>query len=134
MTIDNGVGTVEPSGSREIRPSASTTYMARATGPGGTAVAEARVTVTSPSAVTPPPLPSITDSEFFSANIKDAFFDYDQYSIREDARANLEAMPALSSSVRPFALRLRGIATNAVRKSTTSRWEIGGRFGQGFSC
>ncbi len=91
VTIDNGVGTVEPSGSREIRPSASTTYMARATGPGGTAVAEARVTVTAPSAVTPPPLPSISDSEFFSANIKDAFFDYDQYSIREDARANLQA-------------------------------------------
>ncbi len=91
VTIDNGVGTVEPSGSREIRPSASTTYMARATGPGGTSVAEARVTVTAPSAVTPPPLSSISDSEFFSANIKDAFFDYDQYSIREDARANLQA-------------------------------------------
>jgi peptidoglycan-associated lipoprotein len=91
VTIDNGIGTVEPSGSREIRPSASTTYMARANGPGGTAVAEARVTVTSPSAVTPPPPSSITDSEFFDANIKDAFFDYDQYSIREDARANLQA-------------------------------------------
>lgn len=91
VTIDNGIGTVEASGSREIRPSASTTYMVRATGPGGTAVAEARVTVTSPSAVTPPNLPSITDSEYFNANIKDAFFDYDQYSIREDARANLEA-------------------------------------------
>ena len=91
VTIDNGIGTVEPSGSREIRPSASATYMARATGPGGTAVAEARLTVTAPSAVTPPPLPSISDSEFFSANIKDAFFDYDQYSIREDARANLQA-------------------------------------------
>jgi peptidoglycan-associated lipoprotein len=91
VTIDNAVGTVEPSGSRDIRPSASTTYMARATGPGGTAVAEARVTVTSPSAVTPPSLPSIPDSIYFSENIKDAFFDYDQYSIREDARANLEA-------------------------------------------
>jgi peptidoglycan-associated lipoprotein len=91
VTIDNGIGTVELSGSRDILPSVSTTYMARATGPGGAAVAEARVTVTAPSAVTPPSLPSITDSEFFSANIKDAFFDYDQYSIREDARANLEA-------------------------------------------
>jgi peptidoglycan-associated lipoprotein len=91
VTIDNGVGTVEPSGSREIRPAASTTYMARATGLGGTAVAAARVTVTAPSAVTPPPLPSISDSEFFSTTIKDAFFDYDQYSIREDARANLQA-------------------------------------------
>jgi peptidoglycan-associated lipoprotein len=91
VTIDNGIGTVEPSGSRDINPSISTTYQARAAGPGGTAVAEARVTVTAPAAVTPPPLPAISDSEFFSANIKDAFFDYDEYSIREDARANLEA-------------------------------------------
>ena len=126
VTIDNGVGTVEPSGSREIRPSESTTYLARATGPGGTSVAEARVTVTAPSAVTPPPLSSISDSEFFSANIKDAFFDYDQYSIREDARANLQAAARALNSVPPFALRLRGIATNAVQKSTTSRWEIEG--------
>jgi peptidoglycan-associated lipoprotein len=65
--------------------------MAKATGPGGNAVAEARVTVTAPPAVTPPPPPAISDSEFFSSNIKDAFFDYDQYSIREDARAALQA-------------------------------------------
>jgi peptidoglycan-associated lipoprotein len=91
VTIDNGIGTVEPSGSRMIRPQMSTTYTARATGPGGNKVAEARVTVTVPSAVTPPPAPAISDSEFFSNNIKDAFFDYDQYSIREDAREALQA-------------------------------------------
>ena len=91
VTIDNGIGTVEPSGSRTVRPQASTTYMARATGPGGNAVAEARVTVTAPADVTPPPAPAISDSEFFANNIKDAFFDYDQYSIREDARAALMA-------------------------------------------
>jgi len=91
VTIDNGVGTVEPSGNRTISPSASTTYMARATGPGGNAVAEARVTVTAPAAVTPPPMPAISDSEFFSNVIKDAFFDYDQYSIRDDAREALQA-------------------------------------------
>jgi len=89
ITIDNGIGTVEQSGSRSISPSTSTTYMARATGPGGNAVAEARVTVTPPPAVTPPPPPAISTSEFFANNIKDAFFDYDQYSIREDARAAL---------------------------------------------
>lgn len=91
VTIDNGVGTVEASGSRAIGPSVSTTFMARATGPGGSAVAEARVTVTAPTAVTPPPMPAISDSEFFSHNIKDAFFDYDQYNIRDDARAALQA-------------------------------------------
>lgn len=91
MTIDNGIGTVEASGSRTISPSASTTYMARATGPGGNAVAEARVTVTAPPPVTPPPMPAISDSEFFSNTIKDAFFDYDQYNIRDDAREALIA-------------------------------------------
>jgi peptidoglycan-associated lipoprotein len=91
VTIDNGIGTVEPSGSRTVSPSVSTTYKATATSPGGNAVAEARVTVTAPEAVTPPPLPAISDSEFFSSSIKDAFFDYDSYDIREDARAALLA-------------------------------------------
>ena len=91
VTIDNGVGTVEASGSRTIKPQTSTTYMARATGPGGNAVAEARVTVTIPPPATPPPMPSISDLEFFTSSIKDAFFDYDQYSIREDARQALIA-------------------------------------------
>ena len=36
-------------------------------------------------------MPAISDSEFFSTSIKDAFFDYDQYSIREDARQALIA-------------------------------------------
>ncbi len=91
ITIDNGVGTVEPSGSREIRPPNSTTYMARAAGPGGSAVAEARVTVTAPVAATPIPMPAISDAEIFASGIKDAFFDYDQYSIRPDAQEALKA-------------------------------------------
>jgi peptidoglycan-associated lipoprotein len=91
VTIDNGVGTVEPSGSRSVNPANSTTYTARATGPGGNAVAEARVTVAAPPPATPPKPQPITDSEFFASHIKDAFFDYDQYSIRDDARAALQA-------------------------------------------
>ena len=87
VTIDNGIGTVEPSGSRSISPATSTTYVAKATGPGGNAAAEARVTVTAPPPVTPPP---ISDSAFFEANIQDAFFDYDQYTLRDDARAVLQ--------------------------------------------
>jgi peptidoglycan-associated lipoprotein len=90
VTIDNGVGTVEPSGNRTVSPAASTTYMARATGPGGNAVAEARVTVTAPPPVALPPLPAVSDSEFFSSKIKDAFYDYDKYEIREDARIALQ--------------------------------------------
>jgi peptidoglycan-associated lipoprotein len=91
VSIDNGIGTVEPSGSRNISPSASTTYKARATNKTGEAVAEARITVTEPP---PPPPVEVPDSIFFNEKIKDAFFDYDQYNIREDARA------ALMSNVR----------------------------------
>jgi peptidoglycan-associated lipoprotein len=91
VTIDNGVGTVEPSGNRELSPSASTTYKARATGQGGDTVAEARVTVTAPVAATPPSVPALSDSEIFNRDIKDAFFDYDQYSIRKDAQDALRA-------------------------------------------
>lgn len=90
VVIDNGVGTVAASGSRSVSPSASTTYKAKATNSKGKeAVAEARVTVTEPPP--PPPPPPISDATFFNDNIKDAFFDYDKYDIREDARAVLTA-------------------------------------------
>ncbi|MBN1571223.1 MAG: peptidoglycan-associated lipoprotein Pal [Acidobacteria bacterium] len=90
VTIDNGIGTVEASGSRTLSPAVSTTYSARAKGTGGTAVAEARVTVTAPAAIIPP-LPAIADTAFFEANIKDIFFDYDQYFLREDARQAMQS-------------------------------------------
>jgi len=100
VIIDNGIGTVEASGRRTISPAVSTTYLAKATGPGGNAAAEARVTVTPPAAVTPPLQPAISDSAFFEAKIQDAFFDYDQYSLREDAKKALQSN-ALALAERP---------------------------------
>jgi len=91
VTIDNGIGTVESAGSRSISPASSTTYTARATGPGGNAVAEARVTVTAPRAEIPTLPPALPNDRFFAEKIKDIYFDYDQYSIREDARVTLMA-------------------------------------------
>jgi peptidoglycan-associated lipoprotein len=81
---------VEASGSRTVTPSSSTTYRARATGPGGAANAEARITVSSegPEVVSPNPRP-LRDEEWFPLNIKDAFFDYDKYDLRDDARQAL---------------------------------------------
>jgi peptidoglycan-associated lipoprotein len=91
VTIDNGVGTAESSGKRTVSPSASTTYQARATGPGGNTVAQARVTVTAPQpAANPPVNPTVSDALFFEQNIKDAYFDYDQYNIRPDAQSALQ--------------------------------------------
>jgi peptidoglycan-associated lipoprotein len=92
VNIDNGVGTVESSGSRTIKPSVSTTYQARATGAGGNTIAQARVTVTAPQpAVISPVNPVVSDALFFEQSIKDAYFDYDQYNIRPDAQSALQA-------------------------------------------
>jgi peptidoglycan-associated lipoprotein len=97
VTIDNGIGTVEASGSRTISPRASTTYKGTATGQiGNPATSEVRVTVTTP------PEPGDGDInggggkkkspiEEVQREIKDTFFDYDQYSIRDDARTALLA-------------------------------------------
>ena len=76
-----GLGTLPPSGSRSVTPSASTTYTLVAKGPGGTNEANARVTVTTPvaSAASSP-----TDEDLFRRNVKDVFFDYDKYAIRTD--------------------------------------------------
>jgi len=90
VTIDGGIGNVEASGSRTVAPSSSTTYRARATGPGGAANAEARITVSSEGPeVVSPILRPLRDEEWFPLNIKDAFFDYDKYDLRDDARQAL---------------------------------------------
>lgn len=45
VSIDNGIGTVDPSGSLSVTPSATTTYTITAAGPGGTATNTATVEV-----------------------------------------------------------------------------------------
>ncbi len=88
VTIE-GVGTVEPSGSRQVSPADSTTYRLVAKGPGGTQDATARVTVTLPPPPPPPPAPS--EAELFAANVHDIYFDYDKYDVRPDQQATLQA-------------------------------------------
>lgn len=48
VEIDQGIGTVEPSGTFEISPGATTTYTLTASGPGGTSTVQVTVTVTYP--------------------------------------------------------------------------------------
>ena len=90
VTIDNGIGTVEASGSRTIRPLESTTYRIRATNNVAVAAAEVRVTITYGDSVTLPPSSLIADAAFFDANVQDVFFNLDDYSIRNDARRILQ--------------------------------------------
>ena len=88
VTID-GLGTVAASGSKTVSPSESTTYTLTAKGPGGQADASARVTVNEPVATVKTPEPTLAD--LFAQNVKDVYFDYDKYGIRESDKSAAEA-------------------------------------------
>lgn len=91
ISIDQGVGSVQASGTRQVYPSSDTTYTLIARGVGGTSSATVTVRVTQPQAPPPPPPPTArrSASEFLSQEVNDAFFDYDKFDIREDARGVL---------------------------------------------
>ena len=91
VSID-GIGAVQANGSQTVTPSEATTYHLVAKGPGGTQEATTRVTVNRPPPVAAPPAaPTMSDQDLFNANIKDAFFDYDSYSIRPQDGSTLQA-------------------------------------------
>ncbi|HLJ27583.1 MAG TPA: OmpA family protein [Candidatus Angelobacter sp.] len=79
VTIE-GVGTVSASGSRKISPANSTTYHLTAKGDGGSTDANARITVNIPTDTTS----RLTEEQLFEQNVKDIFFNYDNYDIRPD--------------------------------------------------
>jgi peptidoglycan-associated lipoprotein len=84
-----GGESVAPEGSKSVSPEQSTTYSITASGPGGDASTSVRITVSPgsrPAEVSAPPLPF---DELFRQNVRDAFFDYDKYDIRPDARDSL---------------------------------------------
>jgi len=90
VSIDNGVGTVQPNGTKSVFPNETTTYTLRASGPGGTLTKTATVNVSAPPPPPPPPA-KVTESlpDRLSREVKDAYFDYDKSDIRDDARAAL---------------------------------------------
>ena len=98
LTLNPG-STVAPEGSSKVSPTDSTTYTITATGPGGTADQSIRITV---SAAAPPVAadntPSETPDAAFLRNMHDAYFDYNEASLRADAKDAL-------SSVRAYYLR-----------------------------
>ena len=88
VSID-GIGPVDPSGSRQVTPPDSTTYHLIAKGAGGTQDATARVTVNAaaePTSTTS----NATEEELFSRNVKDIYFDYDKYDVRADQQGSLQ--------------------------------------------
>jgi peptidoglycan-associated lipoprotein len=88
LDIEPGVGKVVAQGSTPANPTESTTFTITATGPGGTATADARVTVGA-APVEAAPSGNKNLSELFEQNVKDAYFDFNKSDIRGDARSNL---------------------------------------------
>jgi peptidoglycan-associated lipoprotein len=95
ITINNGVGTVQSAGSRQVSPPNSTTYQLNASGPGGSVTGVTTVSVTTAPPPPPPPPPSSgaggigTFEGRITSDLQDAYFDYDQSGIRPDAREAL---------------------------------------------
>jgi peptidoglycan-associated lipoprotein len=91
VSIDNGIGAVQASGTRTVFPSSTTRYTLTAKGAGGDTTASASVNVTAPPPppAPPPAPPKATLSERIQNELSDAFFDYDKSDVRDDARASL---------------------------------------------
>ena len=92
VTIEPGVGTVAASGSRQVFPTTATTYVLRASGPGGSDTARVSVSVSAPAEKPPVAAPAVTEDVTAALErlVKDAYFNYDSSEIREDARATLQ--------------------------------------------
>ena len=100
VTLDNAIGTVATSGSRQVTPQTSAAYTATARGAGGTATSSAvRITVNviPPTAAQPAPtrqpqrdrFPTLADQ--FQTAMQSIFFDYDKSAIRSSEFPKLEA-------------------------------------------
>ena len=101
VTINPGIGAVQPatSGTRQITPTQTTTFTARATGPGGTADSAALNIVVSAPPPPPPPVvagpksdprpPTKTLDQLFAETVVPILFDYDKATIRPTEETKL---------------------------------------------
>jgi len=90
ITIDQ-LGKVDPSGSRSVTPTQSTTYHLVAKNEAGTQEATARVTVVPAPTPPPPPASNETEARMFEQNVKDVFFAYDSYDIEPQYKSVLQS-------------------------------------------
>src|ERR1700722_2241017 len=93
LSLSPGIGNVPAEGTQRVTPQDSTTYTISATGPGGSADANVRITVNVPAPVVETPKgPSF--EELFTKEVRDAYFDLDSAEIRPDARDALQKTAA----------------------------------------
>ena len=102
VSINQGIGTVQSTGSNRVSPSDSTTYTLTATGPGGSNTASATVNVSAPPPPPPPPPPPVQVVPLptrIASEVQDAYFDYDKTDVRSDARDVLTKDAAALKSI-----------------------------------
>lgn len=90
VSIDQGVGTVAPSGTRQLFPSGTTTYALIARAGTGSDTRTVTVEVVAPPPITPVK-PTVIDTSADAvrkmiSELQDIYFDYDMSEFRDDAR------------------------------------------------
>ncbi len=114
ITIDQGIGAVQSSGSRTVSPASTTTYTLTANGPGGSdsRTVTVEVTVPPPPPPPPPPTPKRSAADILSSDVQDILFDYDKSDIRGDqqdvARKDADVLKQLLSDNPGFNVLIEG--------------------------
>jgi peptidoglycan-associated lipoprotein len=88
VSIDQ-LGKVDPSGTRTVTPTESTTYRLVARNDSGTQEATARVTVNAPSAP-PQQVSNETEAQLFASQMQDVYFEYDTADITQQYQQVLQ--------------------------------------------
>jgi len=93
-SIDQGIGSQDPNGSREVCPGSTTQYTITAMGDGGTRTNSATVTVVPPPAPPPPPAPVIIERpavrKVIDRLVLHVNFDFDKSTVRPADVAELQ--------------------------------------------
>ena len=87
-SIDQGIGSMDPNGSRQVCPASTTEYTVTAMGEGGTRTASTTVTVNPPPP--PPPLPVKKAPKVIDRLVLHVNFDFDKSTVRKEDVADLQ--------------------------------------------
>ena len=106
VSVSQGIGAVQGSGTRTVYPSSTTTYTLTAKGPGGTSESTATVNVNVPPPPPPPADntpkgPSLTLSEWISRNLEDIASGIGHGEVREVRQKVRGKIPAIAAQLRP---------------------------------
>jgi len=87
-SIDQGIGSMDPNGSRQICPASTTQYTITAMGEGGTRTTSTKVTVNPPPP--PPPVPVKEAPKVIDRLVLHVNFDFDKSTVRKADVADLQ--------------------------------------------